>query len=69
MLEKDDKWSNITEFDAEEINFDKPPTPPLAHTFVDTLKSSGSRAYDKDGQMNIEEENWQEGCDSKWKAY
>jgi hypothetical protein len=60
--------NEIVELDDIE-HFDKPPTPPLGVKFVNTLKSSSSRTHNKDGTLNIEDENWTDGTDSKWKAF
>ena len=48
------------EYDAEEIEYDRPPTPPLAslNVFLEDAE-----------QMNTGEENFDEGTDSKWKTY
>jgi len=52
--------SDEGEFDGEMMEFDHPPTPPLACVNI-TLEAPE--------KMNIEEENWDEGTDSKWKTY
>lgn len=52
------------EFDDEnekDLDFERPPTPPLA--------SSNVYAHQAKDETNIEEENWQLGTDSKWKAF
>ena len=48
------------QFDIETIEYDRPPTPPLAAVNIN---------LETDEQINIEQENWNEGSDSKWKTY
>lgn len=50
----------MTNHDLEGIEYDRPPTPPLAPDNIN---------MEIEDQINIEEENWREGSDSKWKTY
>ena len=44
----------------EDIEFEIPPTPPLASANINLQNN---------GQLDVGEENFAEGTDSKWKAY
>jgi hypothetical protein len=42
------------------VDYDRPPTPPLARTNI-YLEASNV--------INIEEEKWEDGIDQKWKSF
>ena len=52
---------NFEEFDPDDLDYKKPPIPPLAtiNPYIDS----------KDDILDVEAEVWGEGADSKWKAY
>jgi hypothetical protein len=58
---KPERHSRVSDQDQEEIDFECPPTPPLAAANVLSL-------IDHD-QKDTGGENWDEGADSKWKCY
>jgi hypothetical protein len=52
----------MQEFENEEVEYERPPTPPLA--------SENINRYDTmNDKMDCEAEDWNEGTDSKWRTY